>query len=641
MTTGTDQPARAPTVFGALNARYLEPEQIAEGFVPPPRFGELCNRGHTQLIGPRGAGKTTLLRMLDGAALEAWDHKRADEFRARIDYTGIFVPTDRTWSRQVEGVGEGLSDEHRALFGTAAFTTHMLKALVGAMHHRVRGPEPREVPHRRVELSPTDEEDMCAAAAKAWILPGPVGTFEALAEVLEDRLTHLDATAQNEVLRGPEGRGQRLAALRYLGLQFVNASMNLIERFDNAVGEPHGTWAFLIDEFELASPSVREQILGSLRGRPHRLLFKISMAPYAEEIIVRAEPDAPTPINDFQVLPLTWPRKSDEQADFSRDLFAGQARRRGIEISPVELLGRSSFDTEPDEHADLGTAYSSDSRLGRRLRDLSKDDGTFASYLQKREIDLDRLEEVDGTERAKDVRKVVSLAAVRLEYRSSDKRMRETGQLTQPRKNPRLYCGASTVFEMTEGNPRWFIAIVGRLMDHYKEHGDLPEHVQAGEILRMSNLFRSVLRSIPARHEGAPTVLSVLDRIGEHFHDWVVRADFNPDPPGSFKVTAATDKDLHEPLRLALNAGAILHVPPQGENPQVLSDLTGHRFRLAYLLAPSYEIPVRLGREMEISKVRHLPRAPDHQLSLEFDDQLAEDAADERTEDAQMNDTTP
>jgi ABC-type uncharacterized transport system ATPase subunit len=71
MTSDTSSPQRVPAIFGALNARYLKPRQIAEGFVPPPRFDELCNRGHTQLIGPRGSGKTTLLRMLDGAALEA------------------------------------------------------------------------------------------------------------------------------------------------------------------------------------------------------------------------------------------------------------------------------------------------------------------------------------------------------------------------------------------------------------------------------------------------------------------------------------------------------------------------------------------------------------------------------------------
>jgi energy-coupling factor transporter ATP-binding protein EcfA2 len=614
-----DHPHSVPTIFGALNARYLKPHQVAQSFVPPPRFQQLCQRGHTLLIGPRGSGKTTLLRMLDGAALEAWDHERAGEYRAMIDYTGVFVPTDRTWSRQLEGLGEGLSDDHRSLLGTAAFTTHMLRALVAAMEHRAHGPLPASGEgHRRVALSPEQEEEMCTAAASTWRIGEPVGSLAGLVAALEDRMSDLDVVAQDERLRGEEGRGQRLADLGYLGLQFVSASMIIIERFDHAVEEPSGTWAFLIDEFELAAPSIREQILGSLRGARERLLFKISMAPYAEQGTVVPAHDSPTPVNDFETLPLTWPRKSAEEMAFAQDLFAAEAARRGLDIEPVGLLGRSSFETEPDEHAEVGTAYTRDSRLGRRLRELAEADDTFAGYLRSREIDLGRLDEVSGDDRAADVRKIAPLAAVRLEYRSSQERAAATGALERTRKNPVLYCGATTVFELTEGNPRWFIAIIGRLMDHYREQGSLPDAAQASEIRDMSNLFRSVLRSIPARHEGAPTVLSVLDKIGTYIHEQVVRNDFNPDPPGSFIITRRTRNELLEPLRLALNAGAILHVPAPGENPQVLSDLTGKRFRLAYLLAPHYAIPVRLGRPVEVSTVHGMPRAPDNQLALDF-----------------------
>jgi hypothetical protein len=615
---------RAPAVFGALNARYLAPHQVAESFVAPPSFRQLCQRGHTLLIGPRGSGKTTMLRMLDAAALEAWDHPSAREYRELVDYTGIFVPTDRTWSRQVEGLGLGLSDEHRALLGAAAFTTHMLKGLVGAMHHRVCGPEATLGGHRRRQLAAGVEEEICTATGAAWNIAEPVSSFVSLAAALEDRLTHLDVVAQNEVLRGEAGRGERLADLGYLGLHFLTASMSLIERFDRAIDEPDGTWAFLIDEFELASPSIREQILASLRGARHRLLFKISMAPYAEDGVVASEYDSARPIHDFEPLPLTWPRKSAESERFARELFAALAARHGIDIEPMTLLGRSEFETEPEEHAERGTAYSADSRLGRRLRALAEADSTFADYLTSKHVDLDRLDEMGGEERASDIRKITSLVPVRLAYRSSDARIRETGYLEQSRKNPTLYCGASTVFDLTEGNPRWFIAIIGRLMEHYRENGELPDHVQAMVIRQMSDLFRSVLRSIPARHEGAPTVLTVLDSIGTYIHDRVVRGSFNPDPPGSFVVTERTRSDLLEPLRLALNAGAILHVPSLGESHEVLTDLVGRRFRLAYLLAPSYGIPVRLGREFELKDVTGMPHTPDHQLVLEFGEQAVE-----------------
>ena len=40
------------------------------------------------VTGPRQSGKTTLLKMLQPAALEAWDHSEAEEIRQSIDFTG-------------------------------------------------------------------------------------------------------------------------------------------------------------------------------------------------------------------------------------------------------------------------------------------------------------------------------------------------------------------------------------------------------------------------------------------------------------------------------------------------------------------------------------------------------------------------
>ena len=42
----------------------------------------------------KGRGKTALLAMFESQALEAWDHPGAAKFRAGVDYTGVFTPTD-------------------------------------------------------------------------------------------------------------------------------------------------------------------------------------------------------------------------------------------------------------------------------------------------------------------------------------------------------------------------------------------------------------------------------------------------------------------------------------------------------------------------------------------------------------------
>ena len=52
------------SIFGAFNARWLTPEDVARSFVPTTHFKALAKFQHSLLMGPRGCGKTTLLKML-------------------------------------------------------------------------------------------------------------------------------------------------------------------------------------------------------------------------------------------------------------------------------------------------------------------------------------------------------------------------------------------------------------------------------------------------------------------------------------------------------------------------------------------------------------------------------------------------
>jgi len=68
-----------------------------------------------------------------------------------------------------------------------------------------------------------------------------------------------------------------------------------------------------------------------------------------------------------------------------------------------------------------------------------------------------------------------------------------------------------------------------------------------------------------------------------------------------------------EALGRALNSGAIILAPdPGGE--ALLSSLRGKRFRLSYMLAPGYGLPLNLGRPMALSHV--LERATPHQSQM-------------------------
>ena len=160
---------RPGTVFEAFNARSLEPYEVASTFVPSFQYELLAKRGHSLVVGPRGSGKTTLLKMLQQSALEAWKGERAQEFRQKIDFTGVFIPTDISWSQKIQCIGAGLDDEARRIFSVAVFTTHVLRALIRAMIDRTSECPADARPFRRIQLSDRDESKLCRRSVSPGI----------------------------------------------------------------------------------------------------------------------------------------------------------------------------------------------------------------------------------------------------------------------------------------------------------------------------------------------------------------------------------------------------------------------------------------------------------------------------------------
>ena len=218
---------------------------------------------------------------------------------------------------------------------------------------------------------------------------------------------------------------------------------------------------------------------------------------------------------------------------------------------------------------------------------------------------MDRL---TGTQRPQTVRKVVSIVALRDSLlRSVDSKGKAS---LQSKVTPDIYSGADSLFAVVEGNPRWFKGLVSELV---KEHGiqkKIPPRAQTKQVSDVCSRFRALLRTIPCPPVGNQStsrgILSVLDKIGEHFFRSQVDGPFNMDPVGSFTVHSRVKDDLLESLGKAINAGAIVYIPQQDEDSndeELLSSLRGKRFRLSYLLAINYRILLRLGRDVSLNTI--------------------------------------
>ena len=613
----------APSVFEFFNARNFSPRQVAERFIPPPRhFDELILRRHSLVIGPRGSGKTTLLKMLQLPALAAWPHPEATRYRTSIDFTGVFVAADVSWGAQLSALGRGtLPAFATELLGLSAFTSHVLIALIDAMRD-CAGHPPHDAPglqNKYVQLSKEQELEACRLIAASWKIEPALFTFFGLKLALRQRLSEIAQIARREALTKDSDIDQRLNAYGFLHLNFLESAIFAIEVFNEVAKQQDRRWAFLFDELEIAPKQIRRALFAAFRSTDQRLIFKLSISPYHEDAEVLQGSTSPMAGQDYQPIELWYPRK-EEGYSFSEALLHAMLEEAGAPAAtPEQVFGDSFFDAGETERERNLSAYRPGTSLHRRFKSLANKDESFREYLLEHRIDLSRMHLLNENERAGLVRKGASVIAVREAFRTPSQLAGAPTRIERSRKTPTLYTGSRSLFAIIEGNPRWFIGIMGSMVRMFKaEQRPVPRSVQARTITTATNRFRALLRTIPyspANSSSSRSLLSLLDVIGNTFHNNVVSGAFNPDPPLSFTVDSTTSSELLLALGRALNAGAIILAPDQGGDT-LLSSIRGKRFRLSYMLAPGYGIPLTLGRRMALSQILEASGRAEPQLSL-------------------------
>jgi hypothetical protein len=605
-----------PSPFESINARALTPVQVAQTFVPSSHFRELCRRRHSIVLGPRGSGKTTLLKMLQPTALASWPHDYAEEIAHTIDFTGIFVATDISWSEQLKLLGRNnLEKQFSSLLSIASFTTHALRAVLNAFQQRIAASDAgssRVLPIAK--LSAQTEAQIVSHIARAWHVEHIAPSLFSLRNSLTQRLVQIGEIGSRELTLGATGRNERLAQFSFLHLPFLQASAYAIEVFEDLLQLAPGKWGFAFDELELAPESIQEELIRSIRSTDDRFLFKLALNPFTSNTPLLQNPLSPAPGQDFDQISLWYAERRGAHA-FCEELWHELVRQYGWpDLSPRDVLGNSYFESsEEDKEADR-KAYAPGSRWAKRFSSLAVKDPSFRSYVDRRQIDLKRLHLMDDDLRAAEVRKVAPIVALREFHIREPENDPVAGDSLRSRKTAAIYTGADSVFALTEGNPRIFIALIGSLLQEAKTRNtaSIPPHVQADKLLATAERFLATLRTIPIERSRTGVQMGVIDllrKVARFFHDDAVRGEFKPAPVGSFIIDTRTPDSVLNALAQALNAGAIIYVPDD-EGRVILTSLRGKKFRLSYLLAPIYGFPIRLGREIALSRILGLLDSP-------------------------------
>jgi hypothetical protein len=95
----------------------------------------------------------------------------------------------------------------------------------------------------------------------------------------------------------------------------------------------------------------------------------------------------------------------------------------------------------------------------------------------------------------------------------------------------------------------------------------------------------------------------LLEAIGNRLHNALVIEDFIEDPPAGFIVDEGVSADVDSCLKIALNFGGIVCLDPP-DNLAGYRSLVGKEFRLAYILAPEFNLPLRSsGKSRNLSSI--------------------------------------
>lgn len=562
-------------IYGSYNARSVDPREVARGFVAPPQFWQILPQGNTVLTGPRGSGKTTLLKMLQSEALESWPDQLAARARELSTYSGVFVPADRSWSGQISAYGRELEPELHAALGVASFTLHVLRALAYCAAKRIeRAPAETISPHDRVSITRSTEEEIALAVRRSWTLPDPVGSFHGLRFALSEQIRELGAIAR-KARRSSDARAQ-LTEHPALDFEPIDAIVPFIERFNSAADQDSHVWMFLVDEIEFLPPSVRTDIIGSLRGRDPRIMQKVSLAPYTSITAEREDPLGGWVGHDFQRIDLTF-REKENGYEFSEELVARELGASGLPLTPQELLGGSGWFEMPPG----ASAYAKGSRNAAAINSLARKDPSFREWLSHQQISPPELDEVKGVKRAATLRKAIPIILLRDEFLHA-----VHGRLERrSRKQPQVYIGSQSAYAICENNPRLLKALVGRLMN-VAAAGQISDGERADAVERAAEEYALHLRAI-ALPPGLPEPFlprQLVRTIGSYFENCVLGDRFDPEPPLSFELPErGLPVALQTVLIQMIHYGAVVPVEDR-------------RFRLAHMFAPLYRLPLRLGR---------------------------------------------
>ncbi|KPM80270.1 MULTISPECIES: ORC-CDC6 family AAA ATPase [unclassified Pseudoalteromonas] len=554
----------------SFNAKSTSKQNLTESFIPNGHFDRLTSPNHTIMIGPRGSGKTTLLRMCELEALDIWSGTKSDKYRSRIDFTGVFIPTDRFWKAQYDLFREKFKED--ALLKKlllSSFTYHILECFSNTLIYRTLMIKDKKSYFRHINLSKHDEVEMVEQLSCLWCVETKIPSLRGLAIALALKkheissfLSSSDGTKQSNKV--PKFADSNIISLLDASIQIVNIYF----------ADSDGKWAFLFDELELAPDSFVQPLIDNMRGGPQNLILKLALSPYHKDVSITHNSYSSMHKQDLSFINLSGVR--EDGLEFAKTLTNNIFKKQNL-TNPIN----SYFETI-------------DIDRDKEFSELCERDQSFYNYCQKQGILGKSYADLTQNQQAA-FRRIQFNVHLRNYYKRPRKRASH------------YYTGFENICKLLDYNPRMLVGVMSIFSSIAKVEGIIKVHRQLKCIDDYYQSFKALLNTIAvdSNEKNFKSLYDVITKIASFFEQQIHGQVFSPDPRGTITFDHEFNANYMEAIGLALNAGALVIEKNDTDSFHDTNALTSSRCRLSYIFSPKFKLLTNVQPPIDLDEILH------------------------------------
>ncbi|KPZ56862.1 hypothetical protein [Pseudoalteromonas sp. P1-25] len=542
----------------SFNAKSTSKQSLCDSFIPNSHFDRLISPNHTVMVGPRGSGKTTLLRMCEAEALNIWESEQSNEYRSKVDFSGVFIPTDRFWKAQFDRLSKIYKANNLVLkLLNSAFTYHVLECFSCSLVYRALKNK-GSCDYKKIELSKEVESELVGYLADLWCVEVKIPSLRGLSIALT--MKKLEVSSYISSLSGPVSKNLAPIFVESELISLMDASISIVNQY---FGELNEKWALLFDELELAPDSFVQPLLNNMRGGPQNIILKLALSPYHKDVSITEDSFSSMHKQDLSFINLSGVR--DDGVEFAKALSNYIFKQENL-LKPIEEYFEG-FDIDRD----------------KEFEELASNDDSFSDYLKSQKVLGKKYSSLRSTE--KDVvRRIQFNVHLRNYHRARRKRPSN------------YYTGFLNICNILDYNPRMLIGVMSIFASIAKSEGIVKSHKQIECINEYYQSFKALLNTIAVESDesGVRSLYDVIQEIAQYFHQQIHGGGFSPSPKGSITFKNDYNENYMDAIGLALNAGALVIEKNEIDAFQDINNLRGARCRLSYIFSPEYRLLMNL-----------------------------------------------